>query len=379
MPAPQNYEIAFSTDNVTYTALSNVQSNSLNIGRQALIDPFKPSQMTFTMRYPTGFASPNTNLVTGTWIRLRNLSTSPARVMWRGRISNVFVEYGKPYSSSVGVQDYVTVNVEGAMAQAGRLAANGYRIPQTGSYADAEYALAEVVAGSGLSIGTTYVPSATPYVDAYTANSSWLDYLNLFATTLSSTLKDGSGQIGVYTKDFVGSLPVNFSDTTNNATNQVYEDIEFTSQVENYFTEILVNTESFGQVRVTSGSAPYRTLSIDTISYNAAQATDLANYYLTMYKTPKLGLTKITCRSEAQNTWNLDMGNGSYEFWDMIGYRCNLTFRGTTYYVTIIGASLQASPAGSTVTYYLIDNALTPWFVLDSSVYGVLGTNKLSW
>lgn len=379
MPAPQNYEIAFSTDNVTYTALSNVQSISLNIGRQALIDPFQPSQMTFTMRYPTGFASPNTNLVTGTWIRLRNLSKSPARVMWRGRIANVSVDYGKPYTAGTGVQDYVTVSVEGAMASFGRLQANGYRVPEVGTYADAYYALAVVAAASGLSIGTTYTSGATPFVAAYTANSSWLDYLNLFATTLSATIKDGSGQLGVNTKDFVGSLPVNFSDTTNNATNQVYEDIEFTSQVENYFTQIIVNTNSVGTITATYGSAPYRTLEIDTISYDSSQATDLANYYLSIYNTPKLGLTKITCRSEAQNTWNLDMGNGSYEFWDMIGYRCNLTFRGTTYYVTIIGASLQASPAGSTVTYYLIDNALTPWFVLNSSVYGVLGTNKLSW
>ena len=47
--------------------------------------------------------------------------------------------------------------------------------------------------------------------------------------------------------------------------------------------------------------------------------------------------------------------------------------------MTILGASMQATPEGSTFTYYLIDNALTPWFFLDDPVYGVLGTNKLSW
>jgi len=378
MPStPRNFEVAFSTDNVTYTALTNVQNISLQIGRQALIDPFQPSRMTFTMRYPSGYASPITSLVSGTFIRLRNATQN--RIMWRGRISDVSVEYGKPYSGSTGVQDYLTVSVEGAMGQWGRQKANNYRIPQgTASTTSAYNALAEASAGSGLSIGTTFVVDS-PLVGAYEADSSWLDYINLFATTLGATVKDGSGQLGVNTKDFVGSLPVAFSDTLNNSTHQVFEDIEFTSQVENFFTQVIINTHSFSQITKTSGSAPFRTLELDTISGSAAQAEDLANYYLAIYDTARLGLTRITCRSEAQNTWNLDLGDGGYEFWDIPGYRTDLTFRGTEYYVTILGASMQATPEGSTFTYYLIDNALTPWFFLDDPVYGVLGTNKLSW
>lgn len=374
MPAPQNYEIALSTDNVTYTALSDVQTINARIGRQQLIDPFQPSQLTFTMRYPSGFATPNANLVTGTWVRLRNLSTVPERIMWRGRISNVAVDWGIPYGSSVGPSDYVTVTAEGAAGLWGRMQGNGAAIPAS----DAATALTNIAASSSLSVGTTFV-AGPPNVAASTVDTSYLDWINLFATTLSATVKDGSGILGVYTKDFTGSLPVNFSDTTNNATNQRYEEIEVSSLVENYFTQVIVNTVSAGQVIVNTGSAPYRTLTIDTINATADQATDLANYYLTIYNTPRLTINSVTCRSETQNNWNLDLGNGLYEWWDMLGYRTYVTFRGTTTYMTILGCSMQATPAGSTFTYHLMDRELTPWFVLDSAQYGVLGTNKLSW
>lgn len=372
MGAPQNYEIAWSNDNVTYTALSNVQSINASIGRQTLKDPFQPSRLTFSMRYPSGFTSPNTALVTGTWIRLRNASAN--RIMWRGKIADVSVDWGIPYDSGVGVSDFATITCEGAAAEWGRLRANDYAISASNAY----YALASASAGAGLSLGTTYTAADSPLVSASVADSSWLDWINLFAQTLSSTVKDGSGQIGIYSKDYYGFLPVSFSDVANDSTHQRYEEIELTSQVENYFTQVLINTSAYGQISATYGSAPYRTLELSTISGSAAQATDLANYYLTLYQQPTLGISKITCRSEAQATWVLDMGGG-YEWWDILGYRTKVIFRGSTYDMTILGSSMQASPSTSTITYYLIDSSLTPWFILDSTDYGILDTNRLSW
>jgi hypothetical protein len=374
MVAPQQFKIAYSTDGSTYTDLSNVQEITADIGRRTLKDPFQPSRLTFTMRYPDGFYTPNTALVTGTWIRLTNVSGGTGYYMWKGKIANVTVEWGKTYNSTthVGVSDYITVQCEGAMAEWGRRQGNNQAITEANAY----YALAQVSSYSGLSIGTTYDSANSPLVSPTAVSSSYLDWINQFATTLSATVKDGSGELGVYTKDFVGSLSVNFSDTTNNAANQVYEDIELTSQVENYFTEVIVNPTYYAQQRVTSGSAPYRTLEVATYSGSASQALDLANYYLSVYKTPTLGISRVTCRSEAQNSWSLDFG---YSWYDILGYRTNLTFRGTTYYMTILGSTMQATPAGSTFTFYLADNALNPWFVLNSATYGVLGTNRLSW
>jgi hypothetical protein len=193
---------------------------------------------------------------------------------------------------------------------------------------------------------------------------------------LGATIKDGGGQLGAYTKDFVGSLSTNFSDVLNNSANQVYEDIELTSQVENYFTEIVIDPIAHSQQIVQSGLEPFRTLEVETYSGSNGQALDLANYYLAIYKTPKVGISKVVCRSAAQNSWQLDFG---YSWYDILGYRTYLTFRGTTYYMTILGSSFTATPEGSVFTFYLADNALNPFFVLNNSAYGILDTNKLSW
>lgn len=367
-----NFTVEYSTDYVTWTKFSDVQELSGRIGRSAFIDTFQPSSVSFTLRYPTGYYTPNAALVTGTWIRVKR--TGSLYTMWTGKIANVIVEWGKLYNTTTheGAFDYATVTCEGAFAQWGRLDGNDEAITEANAY----YALAQVSSASGLSIGTTYDSTNSPLVSASVVSSSYADWINTFATTLSATVKDGGGQLGVYTKDFIGTLAVSFSDTTNDATHQVYEQIQLSSQVENYFTEILVDTALYGQARAYTGSGPYRTLKLGTYSGSLSQAQDLAEYYLAIYQTPFVGISQLTCRSEAQNTWALDLG---YSWYDILGYRTNVTFRGTTYYMSILGSSFQATPQGSTFTYDLASAAFLPFFILDDPIYGVLDTSRLSW
>lgn len=373
MPAPQTYTIETSLDGTTWTNVSGVTNINANIGRNRLMDSFQPSSLTFTIRYPNGFYTPNTALVTGTLVRLKR--TGGTFEMWRGRIADVSVDYGIPYASNVGIQDTCTVSCEGALAIWGRLQGNNLLV----SGAPVRTAIGAAITGTNLLWGTTYTADDDPTVESSNISGSYLEWMNLVATTLSATLKDGgetTDTIGIYSKNFAGSLPVQFSDTTNNATNQVYEQIKLTSQVENYFTQVTVTTQFNGTATVTTGAAPFRTLPLSTINSSNSQATDLANYYLGNYNTPRIGITEIVCKSEAQNTWALDLG---YGWWDIVGYRTYVTFRGTTYYMTILGCTFDATPAGSTFTYQLADASLSPFFILDSSVYGVLDTNKLSW
>lgn len=381
---PQNYVIQYSTNSgASWTAVSNVQNMTGKIGREAFIDPFRASSFTFTARYPNGYYTPDTALVTGTLVRLFRANSVGVMLgyeMWRGLIASVEVSWGKPYNTTtnVGVADYVTVVCEGALGAWGRAQGNNYSVVSGNAY----YQLGDVSFSASLPIGTTYSPTTAPALGASVVTNSWADWLNTFAVSVGATVKDGgpapSGQpqVGVYTKDFIGSLSANFSDITNNASNQVYEDLTLTSEVENYFTQTTINTLGFGTVTASSGAAPYRNLSLSTFNSSASQATDLANYYLSLYKTPTIGIKTVTCRSEAQNSWNLDFG---YAWYDILGYRTNLTFRGITYYMSIIGSTFQATPSTSTFTYYLASSAYLPFFILNDAQYGVLGTNKLSW
>lgn len=365
-----NFTVEYSANGSTWTQLSNVQNVSGFCGRRVLQDTFEPSTMNVTLRYPTGYASPITDLVVGTWIRVKR--TGATYEYWRGRIRDVAANYGIPYSAGVGNADYLVISAEGALAEMGRLQGNNQLVSSDLVY----WLLSDVNAYTGVSIGTTFTEANSPTLGSYEVGGSYAEYLNLIATSVGATIKDGSFQVGVYTKDFNGTLPAVFSDTLNNSTNQVYDQIRFDSLASDYFTQVEVNTQDYGTIVASVGSAPYRTLRISTINSSAAQAQDLADYYLGIYSNPSFGISEISCLAEAQNSMNLEFG---YSWYDLPGYRTYVNFRGQSYYMTILGTSFDATPESARYTYYLAAADLTPYFVLDSDIFGVLDQNKLSW
>lgn len=375
MPAPQVFTVEYSTNGTTWTALSNVQQISGSVGRQQLQDTFEPSSMKISARYPNGFSAPNSALVVDTQIRVKR--TGSAYTMWTGRIRNVSVEWGIPYNSGTGtgVADFVNIECEGALAQWGRLQGNSLFVAAS----DLLTQLSTVLAGTNLTYGTTYTAATSPLLSASDVSDSLANWLNTACSTVGATIKDGADQnvVGVYGRDFVGNLPVSFSDVANNSTNQVYDNIVFDSVSADYFTEIELNTYSYGDVVVTKGTAPFRTLRQTTFNASTSQATDLANYLLGIFGDNGFGISSISCNSEAQNSWALDLG---YAWWDIIGYTTFVYFRGQTFRCTVLGSDFSATPeGGSRFTYYLADVGLTPYLVLGDTSFGILGTNKLGW
>jgi hypothetical protein len=326
--------------------------------------------MNVTLRYPTGYASPITDLVVGTWIRVKR--TGATYEYWRGRIKDVTANYGLPYTAGVGNADYLVINAEGALAEMGRLQGAGQVVTSDLVY----WLLSDVQTYTGIGIGTTFTEANSPTLGSYTVNGSWAEYLNLIATSVGATIKDGASTPSMFTKDFNGTLPAVFSDTVNDSSNQVYDQIRFDSLASDYFTQVEVNTEDYGTIVANMGDGPYRTLRISTINSSAGQAQDLADYYLGIYSSPSFGISEISCLAEAQNSMNLEFG---YAWYDLPGYRTYVNFRGQSYYMTILGTSFDATPQSARYTYYLAAADLTPYFVLDSDVYGVLDQNKLSW
>ena len=357
-----------------FVALDNVQQISGSIGRQSLQDTFEPSRMNISARYPTGYSAPNPSLVVDTQIRVKR--TGSAYTMWTGRIRNVTVQYEIPYNNAtgIGVADQVDIECEGALAQWGRLQGNNLAV----SASDLLTQLSNVLAGTNITYGTTYTAATAPLLSASTVSDSLANWLNTACATTGSTIKDGSDNniVGVNGRDFVGNLPAQFSDDMNTSTYQAYDSIVFDSKSSDYFTEIELNTNSFGDVVVTTGTAPFRTLRETTFSASASQATDLANYLLGIYGDNGFGISEISCKSEAQNSWNLDLG---YGWWDIIGYTTFVTFRGQVFRCLITGASFTATPNESRFTYSVADIGLTPFLVLDDSSVGILDINKLGW
>ena len=368
---PQVYSVEYTTNGTTYTSLTNVQAVSVKIGREALIDNYASLSGSVTMRYPTGYASPVSALVTGT--RLRVVNSTTGKIICYGVISDVKVNYGMPYVAGVGNADYVDITFEGALAKWARAGGGSYSL----AAGTATTQLSTAATQSGLSQTNTYSGTDNPTVAGTTVSTSWGDWLNKFTATLNGRLREGDNQIVALSKYTVATSTINFSDTTNNATNQVYNAITFDSLGQNFFTQVSISPESYAVQTVQSGAAPYRTLQLATFNSSTTQAADLANYLLNIYNSAKFALSSVSCLAEAQTSMKLDaIGTG---FWDCIGYTVGVTFRGTTYYGVIEGASMTASPNESIYTFYLSGADLNSYLILDNPALGTLNNNKLGY
>jgi hypothetical protein len=375
--ALQSYTVAYSTNGSTWTGLTNVQNITIKIGKSAQLDAVNASIASFEMRYPTGYASPITQLVAGSYIRISN-TTGTANPIWYGEITDVNATYGIPFSGGVGPADFLSVSCEGAFATVGRMQGNGYSMAAS-SIVD-QFQNANIQ--TGLNFG--YLPlSSSTRLAATTVNSTWGDWVNRVCQSTNSRLWDGIAFNGstVISPFFNSVSTVNFSDVANDATNQVYNQINFDSLADNFYTQVTVTPESAGAATVTQvgASAPFRTYQTNTLNETTAQATDYGNYLLSNYGTARFAISSVTCSGDAQASFQLDKMGVNGEFGKTVGRQVSVAFRGTTYQCIVEGVTMSASPASSSFTFHLSGADLNAYFILNNAVFGRLDFNKLGY
>jgi hypothetical protein len=378
---PQDYEVSYSYEGLapTFIALDNVQSINLNIGRQRQLDQYNASTGNIEIRYPTGYASPITDLVPGNYIRVVNLTTGIA--LFSGVINNTIIQYGIPYAGGVGNADRLTISVEGVFSQLGRKQGENYAMA-----ADTLYNQLDDCASASSTPVNTAVTNTQP-LGATTVSSTWADWLNKVLITLNGRIWDSDDiNMRVLTafEQKVGT--VNFSDVANNATSQVYNSVNFGSYADNFYTQVTVDPEGFAPVTVDTGGGNYRTLLMNTLNASTSQATDFANYLLANYKDQDFALLSFSCLAEAQTVFKLDQISAYYPgygvetgFASLPGTQVNVTFRGTVFSCVIEGASMTATPESSTYTYYVSGADLNAYLLLNNAVFGRLDFNKLGY
>jgi hypothetical protein len=370
---PQNYSVEISPDNMVFTALSNVQNISVSIGRQRQLDAYNASTVTVTLRYPTGFVTPNADLVSGNFCAINNLTTS--QFIFTGVINNVDVSYGIPYAGGVGQADFLTFTAEGSFSRYGRSQGNNYAMAADSLYEQ----LIDCTTQSGLSVQT--LATNTQAMAATAVSSTWGDWLNKVLVTINGRIWDSqaAGITTVVTPFNLEKATVNFSDVANNSTNQVYDQVSFGSYADNYYTQVTVDPESFGEATVQTGTAPFRTLLTNTFNASTAQATDYANYLLANYDEQGQALLSISCLAEAQSTFKLDklFATGYPPIYP--GTQVTVTFRGTVFNCVIEGVSITATPESSRYTFYLSGQDLNAYLILNNTVFGQLDYNRLGY
>lgn len=352
----------------TLTALTNVQSITVNCGRQAQLDAYGANTAEIVMRYPTGYASPNTNLIPGTQIIIRTVWGGGEQNIFSGRIQNTIATYGIPYASGVGNADYLTLECEGFFATVGRAPGNNYAM----AAANAQVQVTAASTQSGLNIAP-YTGLENFNIAGTTVSTTWGDWVNRLLLTLNGRMSDNGSSLTLYGPYYKGvAFYGDFSDASKTESLHPYQNINFWSLADNYYTQVTVTPESYAAQTVQTGSAPYRVYNVNTLNSSTSQALDNANYLLNTYSTTNLKIASI--RVLINDCLRIPAYGSSY-----IGTALKVTFRGTTYNCVLEGCTWSGTPDATYATFYLSGADLNNYLILNDAVYGTLNNNRLGY
>jgi hypothetical protein len=367
---------------VNNNALTDVElvSVNLDIGQKYILEPLGSSSMTFTGRYPAGFASPNPDLVIGAVVALYEDST---KNVWAGRITDVSLELGVPFASGTGPADFVTVSAEGVLGTAGRTdVTTTSAMELVGSPVNGTY-LQDAWRDAGVNLQNPFDLTGPP-VSVSDREWNGLDLIQALRNTHFFFVRErftfdeaNRGDIKYVQnyKDFVANT-VNFSDTANNSTNQVFDQIMVDSLSETYYTAAEFTRSVNSAVgRFEVGNPPYVLYTGESIARTDQQNQEVAERLANVYSTASFDIMSISCLSEAQASWNLWLGNS--DPWVVIGKRSTVTFRGTTTDVAIIGLTITATPESSRFTFHCAPIRFFQFLTLDDATLGKLDENRL--
>lgn len=368
-PPTVNYS---ATIDGTYTSLTGVQSISINRGRQRNTDPFPQSSCVIELIPANSYAVP---LAIGQFIDVRQTNSSASRAFFSGRITDVERFYGMPYNSGTGAAPADRIRIT-ATGGTGILATN---------YNSVSWAASLWINGISALQSSSNVriqsDGSTLSISAQTIEAGALDILNRLLNTAQKVLDDADevrsndsyvGEIFVYQSS---PNAVTFSDT---GAGFKMKNISFVSSAQNTFSRVNVDAEGFATQTSTTGSAPYNTVNVNTYNASAADALSLSGYLLGLNSTqlqaaPAVIQTDTTVADTCTDLVYTCVSGPTYGY---IGSPVTITFRGSTLLASVQGLSANFYSDYASVQLYCSPNFGTP-FTLDSSVFGVLDTNRL--
>lgn len=393
----------------TWTAINNVQQIDCSVGRQEQLQEWPVSTATITIRYPTGYSSPLTNFGVGTMIRF----TAPSRTkpMWTGYVQNARLELGIPWNTatSTGDDDFLIIDCEGALGQIGRSEQVELIAPTPGAAESVETLIKALNTTGKFIVG--YDTTDTSFVTRkwdYNLLSTWTEYpANILQNTSiygqwricdgvrktwswatsAGSADDPAVYMAASPKMSYPQSSINFSDTTNDATNRIYDQVTFTGLANTYVTRASLTFDYIGTettITRSSTTAPWRTYTANILpqtnfSYGGSTYIDeTAEWYANALTDQTPTLQTISATTSAQQTQNLDnLGVTDLELGLFPSYVIQITLRGSTKLYQIEGVTLTAGLDNARFTFNVSPSGDTAWFILDSANFGVLDQNRL--
>jgi hypothetical protein len=179
-------------------------------------------------------------------------------------------------------------------------------------------------------------------------------------------------QRGKYGSSAFPTQSVSFSPTTNSSTKQIYQEITFSSVMDQVFNQFAVQPVGLAtQYYPSAGpyALSYKTNTLTTYDVSTTQALNNATMATAQFSNTELRIYSVTCMDAAQTTQKLN----TFDVNDLV----TVNWRGTDYYAVIEGIEVSATPTAAYYTFYLSAEQTIDYLVLNDSVLGRLDYNKL--
>ena len=347
------------------TSLVDLTSVSITRGRQQVQDPFRSATATITGRTPSALPS----VRVGDVIQLSAFNPSNTEIIvFYGYIADLTVNYGE-----VANMDTWSIYCEDALAGAGR-ALTSSSFSWSAGITTFE-AARQACVSAGIPISDLFLTDSGSTVSAQSlGDANLLSILQTLVQTeqgrlvgLSDTAIGWLDRTALQYSDQV----LFFSDVLPQpAGTTKYTNVEFRSLADSFYQSVTVEPQGLAAQTAGTGVRQYSLSSYDS---SDVQANNLASYVLATLNANEAAPSVISTISELLTTDDVllaarDAGTGE---------RCALYLRGGVYDLFIEGVTITANPDQTRFTFNVISASTLNFFILDSSTFGVLDTNKL--
>lgn len=367
------------SDGVTLSEMDYVQSVEVSTGYRNYWEPTQSGFGTVQLLYPTGWATPNPDVLIGqqieVWADFWDVTTSAVatQVLWSGVIQDFQVTYGVPYVGGVGWGDQLTLTIGAYLSEVATQTVNFDAGTKTGQYytdtLDTDFQVTFFMEPDA-----DYRQSGNEFLFA--------DFVDAARYTENTLVYEAAGLAGLVSNLAPVVLPVVFSDADNDDAHQQFETVAESSQMLDFYSKVTLDPDQLAPVTVDSGEFPVSDLQLATLSPSTAQATAVANYIVGTSALKGSRFIEVSVRSEAQTEPVPSMG--AFNWQSITGQWTTLTFRGSTFPVRIIGSQMSATPDSSLFRYYLTLPDNGNFLILDdaqalgdSDGFGALDYNRL--
>ena len=377
--ASYNWQVKrYSTATSAWVTVTDVQNLSFGYGQRQLTDTWSPPVWTISGRRPDLLGTVNI----GDWFSVYNSGSAefiyqvtnyevqygivPSMDTWSMTIETVFSALARSICSTswylakpADAVAYVCQSV--GLVNSTLLNTSGYLSNQT------------ITNENGFDVLTRILRTATEFIDTFGYQpNTYSPYCKAKAINSgSATTAQTIDVFDAYWYPPPTTYTYDLTDNVTTSTQIVYDGLAFGSLNLNYATKVNVTPIGGATQTVGSGSSAFETTSY---SYTNTLAQNVAQRYIGLLAASQQIPISVTFTKEQQQNSAFLPDQVAIVNNDIF---CRIQFRGTSYYATIIGQELTATPDSTRITLHLCASENGNFFTLDSAVLGVLNQNRL--